>query len=219
MMTSIRDRMFEALRAADLAAAKVIIAASPEAVNARDDAGTSLLLSAVYFGRKDFIDMLREHGVTPDAFALAAMGDTGQLALIVAADPRSVGIHSPDGWTALHLAAHFGHLDACRLLLEGAAAIDAWSTNGLRNQPLHAAIAGGDDDVVLLLIEAGADVNAVQHGGYTPLHGAAGHGSTRQVEALLVRGADRSLLTLDGKDAATLAGDAGHADVALILRR
>ena len=62
-----------------------------------------------------------------------------------------------DGWTPLHLAAFFGHLDAARALIDAGADIDAFSRNGLTNTPLHAATAGRHGDVALLLVEHGAD--------------------------------------------------------------
>ena len=74
-----------------------------------------------------------------------------------------------DGWTALHLAAFFGHVDAARILLEAGADIQAISANSLRNTPLHAATAGKHAEVALFLLEQGADPHAVDAGGYTPL--------------------------------------------------
>ena len=44
-----------------------------------------------------------------------------------------------------------------------------------------------------MLIAAGADVNATQHGGYTPLHEAAQHGDVEMVELFLSAGADPTI--------------------------
>ena len=58
--------------------------------------------------------------------------------------------------------------------------------------PLHWAASGGTDrsDVIALLLEAGADVNARSGGGRVPLHSAAGSGSLEHVSLLLKAGAD-----------------------------
>jgi cytohesin len=60
---------------------------------------------------------------------------------------------------------------------------------------------------VKLLLEYGADPNASQDGGFTPLHSAAQNDDRESVEALLEAGADPSLANDDGKTPAELAGD------------
>ncbi|MBV9773233.1 MAG: ankyrin repeat domain-containing protein, partial [Gemmatimonadetes bacterium] len=67
------------------------------------------------------------------------------------------------------------------------------------------------------LLEAGADANARQHGGYTALHAAAMHGSGERVELLLAHGADPALPADDGRTAAGFARERGHAAVAARL--
>jgi ankyrin repeat protein len=59
-----------------------------------------------------------------------------------------------------------------------------------------------------LLIEAGADVNAVQQAGFTPLHAAAMTGQLELAKLLLDRGADRGAKTDDGRTALAMARDA-----------
>ena len=77
----------------------------------------------------------------------------------------------------------------------------------------------GHADAARLLIERGAAVNA-RHAmsGNTALMEAALGGHGEIVRLLLDAGADRSIKNLSGKDAATLAANAGHADVAALLR-
>jgi cytohesin len=60
---------------------------------------------------------------------------------------------------------------------------------------------------VKLLLEAGADPNAAQDGGFTPLHSAANNDDRESAEALLAAGADPGLKTDEGKTPAQLAGD------------
>ena len=67
-------------------------------------------------------------------------------------------------------------------------------------------------------VAAGADVNATQHGGYTPLHEAAQHGDVEMVELFLSAGADPTIAVSDGGTPADLADAAGHGDVARRLR-
>jgi ankyrin repeat protein len=53
-------------------------------------------------------------------------------------------------------------------------------------------------------------VDARQQAGYTALHAAARHGDEELVDLLLAHGADPSLRSDDGKDAAAHARDQGH---------
>ena len=63
-----------------------------------------------------------------------------------------------------------------------------YGTNDFANQPLHAAAAGRHAEVCRLLLAAGADVNATQHGGYAPLHEVAASGEVELVELFLSAG-------------------------------
>src|SRR5690606_18596265 len=72
-----------------------------------------------------------------------------------------------DGWTPLLLAIHLDSEPPARFLLDPGASLDATLPDG--THPLHAA-AGHDTDLLRLLIEHGADVNAVrEHRLATPL--------------------------------------------------
>ena len=90
-------------------------------------------------------------------------------------------------------------------------------TNPMRIQPLHAAAAGRHGDIAVLLIDAGADVNAKQSHGWTPLHSAAANGDGELVDRLVAAGADPAATNDDGKTAADIATDSGHEKIAARL--
>jgi ankyrin repeat protein len=79
-------------------------------------------------------------------------------------------------------------------------------------------VAAKHRDTAGLLLALGASPNSVQRGGWTPLHVAARHGEETIVDMLLLRGADTTRKSDDGKTAADLAEANGHAALARILR-
>ena len=101
-----------------------------------------------------------------------------------------------DGATALIVAAEAGCVESVRLLLmaEESAADDV---NIVGKTALIAAAYSGQTQVITLLAESGANLNAAQSNGATALFVAAEHGYADAVRFLLQRGADpaRPLLT------------------------
>lgn len=208
---SVATRMIDAVKAGDADGLRGILQADPGAAGARGEGGDSPLMMALYHGRRDLADLILSQGRTPDTAEAAALGDADRLRAALDAEPDVIGRHTHDGWTPLHLAAFFGHADAVRLLLERGADANALSTNPLRNTPLHAALAGPlGMDGLRMLLDAGTDVNAKQHGGYTALHSAAQHGRMEIIDLLLDRGADPDLAADDGRRAIDFAREKGH---------
>jgi ankyrin repeat protein len=84
-------------------------------------------------------------------------------------------------------------------------------------RPLHSAAAGGDADIVGLLLRDGASVNARQTGGHSALHAAAAAGNTVMARRLLEHGADPDLADDDGRTPVDLAREGGHDDLLGLL--
>ena len=103
-------------------------------------------------------------------------------------------------------------------LLDAGADVRQVSQTPMRNEALHAVLAlSKDGDVTRLLIERGADVNAVQTAGYRPLHQAAVAGREDLVRMLLNAGAEKTASCDRGKTPAEYARERGHAAVAELL--
>jgi ankyrin repeat protein/8-oxo-dGTP pyrophosphatase MutT (NUDIX family) len=214
------EALLAAVRAGDAEAVAGLLDRTPGLVGRRGPAGETPILAACYHRRPAVLGLLRARGATLDLFEAAAAGDVRRLGELTGADPAAVGRHAPDGWTPLHLAAHFGHGPALDLLLARGADPRARSANALANTALHAALAGGVGvDLVERLLVAGAEVDAVAGGGYTPLHLAAGRGDLRLVARLLLRGGSPGARTAAGQTAADLARGQGHEPVAQLLER
>lgn len=212
------DDIFDLVQAGDVAAVTARVSGDPEATRARNAQGLSPVQSAFFMGRHAVVAALLATEPELDAFEAAIVGDVGQLAARLDEDPDLLSAYSPDGWTLAHLAPWAGQPDTTRLLLARGAELTSVSKNGLRNQPLNAAVAGPNSETrtacVRLLLEAGADANNRQEGGNTPLHTSAHLGDTSAAEALLAHGADVSLRADDGKSAADYAQEGGHLELA-----
>ncbi|MBM3548501.1 MAG: ankyrin repeat domain-containing protein [Alphaproteobacteria bacterium] len=168
---------------------------------AYDASGTSLVLHCVYRGREAAARALIAAGHREGVHEAAALGDSLRLGILLDAIPSSVDTLSPDGWTALHLAAFFGRTETAQLLLRRGADAGLWSRSFERNLAIHAAAAGRGREITLLeaLIAATPDIDAVQEKGYSALLIAASGGKTDWIDRLAQAGADRNRLTKDGK--------------------
>jgi ankyrin repeat protein len=150
-------------------------------------------------------------------FAAAAAGDVVRLISSLDVPAGLLNAHSPEGWTALHLAAHHGHRRLVEALLARGADLHARSRNAMENTPLHAAAAGRHAEIADLLLAHGADVRAAA-AGWTPLHLAAGNGSAELAEVLLAAGADLEARAPDGRTPLAIAVERRHRAVADLLR-
>lgn len=210
--------LIEAVNAGDAERVRGILAGDAALVIARDADGVSALMLARYRFDREVMDALLAADPELDVFEAAALGYVDRLRERLRDDPATATALSTDGFTALHFAAFFGKAEAARILLEHGASVETYTRNAFANHPLHAAAAGRHPEVCRVLLAAGADVNATQHGGFAPLHEAAQHGDAEMTELFLSAGADPSATTDDGKTPAEIAAAAGHIDLARRLR-
>ncbi|NOZ20709.1 MAG: hypothetical protein GXP25_06425 [Planctomycetes bacterium] len=170
----------------------------------------------------------------------SAAGNTevARLCLLLGADPDAKEPGSPLSGqpTPLQCAAFAGRLDVVELLLSYGA--DAKARDGNGWTALHWACLGGPQNVeganaplapasqtppdrfrqvARALIEHGADVNAKDEEGGTPLHRAAAIGLKKMVDFLLAAGADVKAKRTDGCTPLHAAARGGHAEVASLL--
>lgn len=190
----------------------------PELARARDASTLSVLQFARYMDQGEILAILIEAGPPLDVFEAATIDDATRLRQALEPNPMLASAYSPDGFTALHFAAHFGSTSAIGVLLQSGANIEAVTRNFLTNMPLHAAAAGGRVEAMRILLQAGADPNARQHDRHTALMTAAFANRRDMAELLIAFNADASARSDDGKTAADIAAGLGNMELAARLR-
>ena len=112
----------------------------PRYLNARNEDGYTALQEAIRWGHDEIIVMLVEFGVDPD-------------------------IPDVNGRTALHHAAYSDELGAAKLLIARGATVKY--KDPYEYTPLHIAAREGRQDIVQVLLNAGAEINAQCDVGFT----------------------------------------------------
>jgi hypothetical protein len=136
-------------------------------------------------------------------------------------DGLVVGVTNEVGYTVLMSAARGGNIEILRLLLSRGANASQADNRGYT--VLHWMVAQSAIDPaaqavgVNLLIDEGADPNASNQDGITPLMNAAWFGCSDAVRELLRRGADGSRKDNKGRTAQSMALERGHHEVAEML--
>ncbi|HKD21362.1 MAG TPA: ankyrin repeat domain-containing protein [Rhizomicrobium sp.] len=199
----------------DAVALEKALAHAPETFRIRNESGETLYLYCVFRGKAKCAEFLKRRGQL-SLHEAALAGDAARITGLAKAAPWSVDALSPDGWTALHLAAFLGQGAVIVALLEQKADARIFSRAFEQNLPIHAAAAGRriDKASYAKLVAATGDADALQKQGYTALMIAAGNGFTDAVDVLLAAGANKSRKTPDGKTAADFARERGHEELA-----
>lgn len=213
------DALLSAIQRGDLYSVEQQLVNTPALAGIVADDGTSALLTALYYGHPTIAATLIRAGAPVSIFEAAAAGLPERTALLLTARPPLAQDYSRDGWTALHLAAFFGHAECAVALIDAGASLDAWASNDQMNQPLHTAAAGNHADVVALLLNHGADVTTSYGEGFTALHAAAQNGNLAIVELLLDNEAPPHPALADGRTPLDLAAEQGHLEIVERLRQ
>lgn len=172
----------------DLETVRLLIDARSD-VNDKNSRGEIVLVSTLYYGKKEIIDLLIDRGATlPDD------EDTLRRVLYITA---SNGMEKPFNMA----------VEKCKKQ-----EIPWWT-----GVPMHACARGGSMEIAKALIAKGADFKEKNIYGVEPLHIAAENGRMEFIEFLLSKGADIDSLSFTGKTAFHYAQDNGHDKLATWL--
>lgn len=206
-----------AVKAGDQTAVQTILQTSPRLVNALDQNGRSLVLTAVYHKQPEIAQTLVKAGAELSIFSAAATGNLEKVQAHLQDWDGWLHEYHSDGFTALQLACFFGHPDVALYLIEQGADVKAAARNDFKITPAHAAAANGSITVLRALLEKGADVNARQQGGFTILHEAARANNLAMITACLEFGADTQITDDNGQTPQATALANGNQEAADLL--
>ena len=225
---------------ADLAKVRLLVDRGAD-VNAVSESGrTALHLAAMSDNSAPIVQLLRSRGAKADAVDKEGMttllaatigNDTATIRQLVDAGVNVNDAGVPGSDTAARLRPAMGNLEATRLLLSKGANVNAVSgppdqkvQNGIIDlglfTPLIFASSLGPVDLVKALLDAGANINAQESRGMTPLMYAVttDHGDVEIAKLLIARGANVNLKSTAGETAADWARKSGSAPLISLLQ-
>lgn len=198
----------EACIRGDIEAVRAAIAADPSVVDADDQYEWRPIFHAGLWKHEAIVRLLIEAGADLSAhdgyvlhYAGEVPGNKRIVSLLVQYGALDAHVRPGDDLSRQFLTAVF-LADAVRVeaMLARHAHL-ATAIDGRGDQPILHAARNGDTQIVRLLIEYGADVNAANERGHTVLYCAGGHGHMETLQLLMEHGADCDVkFTHDGKD-------------------
>jgi ankyrin repeat protein len=148
--------IFELIDAGNADGVRDLLAADPAAAAAHDEQGLTVLMRAAYRGG-DVFAAVRAANPPLEPFDRIMVGESDGL--------PAPDAWTPDGFTALHIAAFAKNVEAARALLEAGADPNVYATASFaRVTPLGTCAFAGADDVAELLLAHGADPTLVERG-------------------------------------------------------
>jgi ankyrin repeat protein len=219
MLTMQTDEFLDAIKRGDTARINQLLQENPTLSNAREKSGVSAIFLALYRGNKAGALAIASKKPELDVFEASALGDVKRLKDIVNHDPASVSSYSPDGFTALALAAYLGQRESVEYLVEKGADLNALARNETGYTALTGAVSQNHNEIARILVRKGAQVNHGYEGGFTPLMHAAYAGNIELVSFLLQNGADPTAKNGEGKTPLAFAQERNNSQIIELLRK
>lgn len=178
--------IFEAIQKGDTNFTKTFINNGGN-VNITDESGYTALFMSAIMKRFDIVKMLKQNKAKTDFFTEIAIGDIKTISKYLE-EGININSVSEHGHQALMLAAHQGHVEIIKLLIDKGANINGkHKISG--NTALIGAVFQGNKDIVKLLIEAKVDINLKNNDGKSALDMAKLQGNMEIINLLVVSGA------------------------------
>lgn len=179
-------------------------------------------IAALHFDRPEVVEKLLARGFDPNtpnekgsaALLVAIQSESPKSALVLAKHPKTlVNTINNQGETPLMLAAISNQLELAKVLIERGADVNkpGWT-------PLHYASTRGHRQMMRLLLDNDAYIDAETDNGTTPLMMAAYYASPLAVKLLLEEGTDPTLVNSANVSALDMALSKDHQQSAFYIR-
>lgn len=203
------------LKKGDIQSVKSLIEANPKLIYETDPAiGHNLLEAAISLKQKEVVECilkldssLANVRLTGNALPLhvaLSCDENDEIVRLMLAHTRDIDALDLQNRTPLVVACQHGYFEIVELLIQKGARVDK-SINGSNMSILHYQAASGRSNAVKMLISRGADVNAQDDHGYTPLHYACRNDNPTVAEILIENGARCDLKNRNGQTPRDLA--------------
>ena len=196
----------------------LLLSQNPDLVKENTSHDISALLLACYYQKSQIVQVILKYIKSITIHEACAAGLTEQVQFMVDQKPDVINELSSHGFYPLGIASHFGKEDIVRILLRNGANPNSSSQNGYQVFPIHSALSNGQNNIAKMLIEAGAEVNALQSSRISPLHLAAQQGNIDMIIVLLEHGANIAIRNDFGQTASDMAAEKGFPEIAEILK-
>jgi uncharacterized protein len=203
--------LFSLIAQDDAPAVARLLEQAPALADARDAQGVTSVLWALYHEHAGLARLLALRRSSLDLAEQVVLGHGDAVHQAMQDNPALLQAHSADGFTLLGLAVFFRQGELARWMIGRGADVNACAANAMRVGPVHAAVARGDAETLLSLLQAGCDPDMPQTQGVRPIHDAALGGKVHMAALLHFFGADLDARNDKGERPAELAAAAGHA--------
>lgn len=212
-----KDTFIQAIQEGNITTVKLGLSDNPSLIDAKTEQGLSVLLLAMYYRKNDIVNVLLKNKKEFDFFEAAAAGQLDFVKKYLEDQPGILNQFAVDGFTGLGLSCFFNQKEIVSFLLQKGADPNIASNNDFKVAPLHSAAATSQIEIVNILLQNSANVNAKQSNGVTALHSAAHNGATELVKLLLKNGADKNDKTQEGKSVLDFAKEGGFTEIINLL--
>ncbi|WP_303318540.1 ankyrin repeat domain-containing protein [Flavivirga abyssicola] len=221
-LTSKTNEMIETLKThiKNKASEKAIsfIKQNSEVLNLEDENGSSGLMIIAYSGLDKVFEQAIELKKTFSFHEAIVCGKKDLVEdYLVKSNSNLINTYSNDGFTPLSLAAFFNQTEIAKSLIKLGANPNLSAKNPSKVNALHAAIAKENYELCKLLIENGANVDAVQMQNVTALHSAVHRGNLDLIKLLIENNASIDSKMDNGDTALIIAKREGHENIEAYL--
>jgi uncharacterized protein len=219
MLSIDTDGFLESVQRGDMTKVNHFLATNPKLSNSKAKNGVSAILQAFYYGHPDIARAIAEKKSELDIFEAGVLGKLDRVKNLVTSDPSLARSYSPDGFTALALAAYLGQKEVTEYLIANGSDVNAVAKNPTGFTALTGATANNHTEIAKILVNHGADVNHRYEEGVSPLMEASLNGNAELAKFFLEEGADPNAKMKDGKSPLSFAKEKNHPEVVDILKK